>query len=109
MVTPILNLLADLTGQTIGNLLDPFLWGAMVAAAFRLRMRWILPLAILVAVLFESVLYMSEPSDLQVHRFAAYTLIGRALAGGLIGYGARYLITRRRRARAARLPAPFKA
>lgn len=102
MVMPILNLLADLTGQTIGNLFDPFLWVAMVAAAFRVRMRWLLPVAVLVAVLFEAVLYLGEPPELQAYRFSTYTLIGRTLAGGLIGSGARYFITRRRHTRAAR-------
>lgn len=96
MIT-ILNLLADLAGQTVGNLFDPVLWAVMITGALRVRMRYILPVAALAAVLIEGVLWAAEPPELQAYRFAAYTLIGRTLAGWLIGSGARLVITRRRR------------
>jgi len=72
-MTAILNLTADMSGQTIGNLFDPFLWIAMIAAAFRVRMRWILPVAVVVAVAFEAVMYFTEPPELQAYRYSPPT------------------------------------
>lgn len=104
-MTSILNLLADLAGQTVGNLLDPILWVVMIAAALRVRMRYLLPVAALAAVVIEGALWAVEPPELQAYRFAAYTLVGRTLAGWLIGSGARLVISRRRRSRLAVAPA----
>lgn len=104
MVIAMLGLFADLSGQTVGNLLDPILWIIMVAAALRVRMRYVLPVAALVALLLEAALWAMEPPELQAYRFAAYTLIGRTLAGWLIGSGARLVITRRRQSRLAAAP-----
>lgn len=105
MVIAMLGLFADLAGQTAGNLFDPILWVVMIVAALRVRMRYLLPVAALAAVVIEGALWAVEPPELQVYRFAAYTLIGRTLAGWLIGSGARLVITRRQRSRPAVTPA----
>ena len=95
-MTPILNLLIDIAGQTVGTLLDPVLWAIMIAAAFKVRMRWILPVSAVMALLVQIVVYFGEPPELQVYPFATLTLVGRTLAGWLVGSGARWFIVRRR-------------
>ena len=95
-MTSILNLLADLAGQTVGNLFDPILWAVMIAAAFHVRMRYILPAAALCAVLIECLVWAIEIPELRATMFSAFNLIGRTLAALMIGSAARLLVTRRR-------------
>ena len=96
-MTSILNLLATVAGATLGSLFDPILWAVMIAAAFHVRMRYILPVAALCAVLIECLFWAIEIPELRATMFSVFPLIGRTLAGLLIGSGARLLITRRRR------------
>lgn len=102
----LVNLAADLTGQALGALLDPFLWFLMIVAALRLRMRWIVPAAIVVSLLIEVGAYLIEPPELKATRFTAYTLIGRAIAGVVIGVVARRVIDRRAKQRMGTLSPP---
>lgn len=92
-----LYLLVDLAGQTVGSLLDPIMWAVMALAAFKVRMRYIVAVALAYAFVSEAALWALEPPELRVYRFAAYTLIGRTLAAWAFGSVTRAVVVRQRR------------
>ena len=91
---------SELPGEILAALCDPLLWAAMVLAALRVPLRWMLPTAIAATLTLATLFWLIETSELRSAHFEAETLVGRTLAAWLAGALVRFLVERRRQARA---------